>query len=162
MKKAALCSHLCHWNHGQIDVARSPQLLGILDDQLEKLNNAVTQVARQYPDVHLLMRQPGVGAVTALAFVLTIGDVRRFPRGEQVASYLGLIPREYSSGGKQRMGHQRDAENCIDAGDKRRPLRSCVQRSEECESAAAGRLRASSAHAGSGHQAAECRSRPSL
>lgn len=79
-------------------------LLDMLDDQLEKLNDAVTQVATQYPDVHLLMSQPGVGAVTALAFVLTVGDVRRFPRGKQVASYLGLIPREYSSGGKQRMG----------------------------------------------------------
>jgi transposase len=79
-------------------------LLSMLDGQLEKLNDAVTQVAGHYPDVHLLMSQPGVGAVTALAFVLTVGDVRRFPRGKQVASYLGLIPREYSSGGKQRMG----------------------------------------------------------
>jgi transposase len=79
-------------------------LLSMLDEQLQQLNDAVIQVARQYPQVDLLMSQPGVGAVTALAFVLTIGDVRRFPRGKQVASYLGLIPREYSSGGKQRMG----------------------------------------------------------
>jgi transposase len=79
-------------------------LLSMLDAQLEKLKDAVTQVAGHYPDVHLLMSQPGVGAVTALAFVLTGGDVRRFPRSKQVASYLGLIPREYSSGGKQRMG----------------------------------------------------------
>ena len=43
----------------------------MLDDQLEDLNDAVTQVAKQYPDVRLLMSQPGVGAVTALAFVLT-------------------------------------------------------------------------------------------
>ncbi len=79
-------------------------LLSMLDEQLQQLNDAVIQVARQYPQVDLLMSQPGVDAVTALAFVLTIGDVRRFPRGKQVASYLGLIPREYSSGGKQRMG----------------------------------------------------------
>jgi transposase len=79
-------------------------LLAMLDGQLEKLNDAVAQVASQYPDVQLLMSQPGVGAVTALAFVLTIGEVSRFQRGKQVASYLGLIPREYSSGGKQRMG----------------------------------------------------------
>jgi len=79
-------------------------LLSMLDGQLEKLSDALTQVAGHYPDVHLLMSQPGVGTVTALAFVLTVGDVRRFPRGKQVASYLGLIPREYSSGGKQRMG----------------------------------------------------------
>src|ERR1051325_11346128 len=37
----------------------------------------------------------------SMAFVLTMGDVNRFQRGKQVASYLGLIPREYSSGGKQ-------------------------------------------------------------
>ena len=40
-----------------------------------------------------------------LAFVLTIGDASRFPRGKQVASYLGLIPSEDSSGGRQRLGH---------------------------------------------------------
>jgi len=79
-------------------------LLAMLDGQLEMLNDAVAQVAKQYPEVHLLMSQPGVGAVTALAFLLTIGDVRRFQRGKHVASYLGLIPREYSTGGKQRMG----------------------------------------------------------
>jgi|SRR5579859_1324384 len=79
-------------------------LLAMLDGQLESLNDAVTRVAREYPGVHLLMSQPGVGAVTALAFVLTLGDVHRFPRSKQVASYLGLISREHSSGGKQRMG----------------------------------------------------------
>ena len=39
-----------------------------------------------------------------LAYVLTMGDVSRFPRGKQVASYLGLIPRELSSGGRQKLG----------------------------------------------------------
>ena len=52
----------------------------------------------------LLMTQPGVGPITALAFVLTIGDVNRFPRSKQLVSYVGLIPREYSSGGHQRFG----------------------------------------------------------
>jgi transposase len=52
----------------------------------------------------LLMTQPGVGPITSLAFMLTMGDVRRFARSKQVASYLGLIPREYSSGGRQRLG----------------------------------------------------------
>jgi transposase len=50
------------------------------------------------------MTQPGVGPVTALAFVVTIGDVGRFKRGKQVASYLGLIPSEHSSGSKRRLG----------------------------------------------------------
>jgi transposase len=51
------------------------------------------------------MTHPGVGPVTALAFVLTMGPVSRFPRGKQVSSYLGLIPSEDSSGGRQRLGH---------------------------------------------------------
>jgi transposase len=42
--------------------------------------------------------------VTALAFVLTLGPVERFARSKQVVSYLGLNPREHSSGGKQRLG----------------------------------------------------------
>jgi transposase len=50
------------------------------------------------------MTQPGVGPVTSLAFVLTIGDAGRFRHSNQVASYLGLIPREHSSGGRQRLG----------------------------------------------------------
>jgi transposase len=50
------------------------------------------------------MTQPGVGPITSLAFVLTMGDVSRFQRGKQLASYLGLISREYSSGRHQRFG----------------------------------------------------------
>ncbi len=52
----------------------------------------------------LLRTQPGVGPITALAFVVTIGDVSRFRRGKQVASYLGLFPREHSLSGRQRLG----------------------------------------------------------
>jgi hypothetical protein len=43
------------------------------------------------------MTQPGVGPITALAFALTIGDAGHCPASKQVASYLGLIPREHSS-----------------------------------------------------------------
>jgi len=80
------------------------RLLALFDDQIGKLDEAVQQAAEQHPQAKLLMTQPGVGPNTALAFVLTIGDVARFPRGKQVASYLGLIPRERSSGGRQRLG----------------------------------------------------------
>ena len=79
-------------------------LLTMLDEQIGKLDGAVQQAAEQHPQARLLMTQPGVGPNTALAFVLTIGDVSRFPRGKQVASYLGLIPREDSSGGRQKLG----------------------------------------------------------
>ena len=79
-------------------------LLAMLDGQIEKLDRAVQQAAEENSQSHLLMTQPGVGPNTALAFVLTLGDVRRFRRGKQVASYLGLIPREETSGGRQKLG----------------------------------------------------------
>lgn len=80
------------------------KLLAELDRQVQELDEAVSHTAEDHPQARLLMTQPGVGPVTALAFVLTIGDVSRFQRSGQVASYVGLIPREHSSGGKQRLG----------------------------------------------------------
>ena len=79
-------------------------LLKTLDRQIEQMDQAVGAMAQQNDQARLLMTQPGVGPVTALAFVLTIGDVKRFDRSKHVTSYLGLIPRESSSGGKQHMG----------------------------------------------------------
>jgi transposase len=76
----------------------------MLNGQIALLDQAVVEVAQKNEKARLLMTQPGVGPITSLAFVLTMGDVSRFQRGKQVASYLGLIPREYSSGGHQRFG----------------------------------------------------------
>jgi transposase len=80
------------------------ELLKQVDQQIVVLDQAVKKVAEENEKARLLMTQPGVGPITSLAYVLTMGDVTRFRRGKQVASYLGLIPREYSSGGKQRLG----------------------------------------------------------
>lgn len=80
------------------------ELLKNVDQKIGVLDRAVNQAAEQNERARLLMTQPGVGPITALAFVLTMGDVTRFQRGKQVASYLGLIPREYSSAGKQHLG----------------------------------------------------------
>ena len=79
-------------------------LLAMLDQQVGRLDQAVQQAAEQHTQARLLMTQPGVGPNTALAFVLTIGEVGRFARSQQVASYVGLIPREESSGGRQKLG----------------------------------------------------------
>jgi transposase len=80
------------------------QLLASLEQQIGELDQAAQAAAEQHPQARLLMTQPGVGPITSLAFALTIGDPTRFRRGKQVASYLGLIPREYSSGGRQQLG----------------------------------------------------------
>jgi transposase len=72
---------------------RRQDLLQMLDDlqaRIAQLDGAVVQEAAQYPATQLLQTQPGVGPITALAFVLTIGPVERFAR-KQVASYLGLF-----------------------------------------------------------------------
>ena len=71
---------------------------------MKTLDQAVAEQAEQNPAAVRLMTHPGVGPVTSLAFVLTLGPVQRFARSKQVVSYLGLNPREHSSGGQQRLG----------------------------------------------------------
>ena len=79
-------------------------MLDELDASLKQLDQAVEEQSKQNEAAVLLMTHPGVGPVTSLAFVLTLGPVERFARSKQVASYLGLNPREHSSGGRQRLG----------------------------------------------------------
>jgi len=79
--------------------------LAEMDLEIARLDQMVRREAEARPAVMRLMSHRGVGPVTALAFVLTIGDAGRFSRSRQVASYLGLIPSERSSGGRQRLGH---------------------------------------------------------
>jgi transposase len=83
---------------------RRQELLGMLDRfnlLIDELDRAVQQQAESHADAARLMKHPGVGPVTALAFVLTLGPVARFQRSKQVVSYLGLNPKERSSGNKQ-------------------------------------------------------------
>jgi transposase len=80
------------------------KLLDQLDPVIAELTQQLEQEAARRPVAVRLMSQPGVGPVTALAFVLTLGTVERFRRSKQVVSYLGLNPRESSSGGQQRLG----------------------------------------------------------
>jgi transposase len=87
---------------------RRQDLLGLLDqlnDSVEELSAALQQEAEKRPEVRLLMTHPGVGPVTALAFVLIVGDPGRFRCGKQIGSYVGLIPEEASSGVHRRLGH---------------------------------------------------------
>ncbi len=80
------------------------QLLDRLDPWIDELDRAVITEAESRPEAVRLMKQPGVGPVTALTFVLTVGPVDRFRKSKQLVSYLGLNPREESSAGKQRLG----------------------------------------------------------
>jgi transposase len=85
---------------------RRQELLEMLDRfnrLIDELDGAVEQQAQSHAEAARLMTHPGVGPVTALAFVLTLGPVARFPRSKQVVSYLGLNPKERSSGGHQHL-----------------------------------------------------------
>jgi transposase len=83
---------------------RRQELLAMLDQLnpvIDELDRAVQREAESRADALRLMTHPGVGPVTALAFVLTLGPVARFQRSKQVVSYLGLNPKERSSGDRQ-------------------------------------------------------------
>jgi transposase len=81
------------------------ELLDRMNPRIEDLTAAVEQEASKRPEVLRLMTHPGVGPLTALAYVLIIGTPTRFQRGKQIGTYVGMIPSEDSSGGKQRLGH---------------------------------------------------------
>ena len=81
------------------------ELLDRLNPTIAELSQAIEQEAEKFPEARWLMTHPGVGPLTALAFVLIIGRADRFQCGKQIASYLGLVPLEDSSGNWRRLGH---------------------------------------------------------
>jgi transposase len=81
------------------------ELLDRLNPTIAELSQAIEQEAEKFPEARGLMTHPGVGPLTALAFVLIIGRADRFQCGKQIASYLGLVPLEDSSGSRRRLGH---------------------------------------------------------
>ncbi|MFZ1142428.1 MAG: IS110 family transposase [Candidatus Sulfotelmatobacter sp.] len=81
------------------------ELLDRLDPTIAQLTRAIEQEVEKWPDAQRLRTHPGVGSLTALAFVLIIGRADRFQCGKQIASYLGLVPLEKSSGNQRRLGH---------------------------------------------------------
>jgi transposase len=92
---------------GPYAAQRRASLLALLDqleEQIATLDAVVQGEAEARPEAVRLMTHPGVGPVVSLAFVVTLGPPERFAGARQVASYFGLIPRERSSGGKQRLG----------------------------------------------------------
>ena len=81
------------------------RLVGQLDQWVKELDQRLAAEVTRRPDAQRLMTHPGVGPLTALGTVLVLGPVERFPDAPHVTSYLGLIPQEDSSAGRQRFGH---------------------------------------------------------
>jgi len=78
--------------------------LKMLNRQIAEADAELEKIVREDEVVRRLCTAPGVGPVTATTFVATIDDATRFGAAKQVRSYLGLVPREYSSGERQRKG----------------------------------------------------------
>lgn len=80
------------------------QEIQALEERIETARNQLEAISKSLPTVKALQSIPGVGLLTSTALVGFVGDIQRFPSSRHFASYLGLTPREYSSGQKRRLG----------------------------------------------------------
>ena len=85
-------------------VLRQYELLRIMDEEVKAMDKLLSAEANNTDDSRRLMTIPGIGPVTAVSLLALIGDVSDFKRGRNVSEYLGLVPRQNSSGGKDRLG----------------------------------------------------------
>lgn len=81
-----------------------PALLPLIEEllsihlRIRRLDDAIKGIAGRYPAIERLTRVSGVGALTALAFVLSIDEPRRFKKSRDVGPFVGLCPRKHASG----------------------------------------------------------------
>jgi transposase len=87
-------------------VALTPVLdeIGTLDERIKQLDRQLTAIAKTHPVVQRLLTIPGVGVIIATALVGSVADIKSFRRARQFAAWLGLTPREYSSGQSRHLG----------------------------------------------------------
>lgn len=78
--------------------------LRAVDERIAAYDRRVVPLARQTEPAQRLMQVPGVGPVTATALLATVGKAHAFRNGRQLAAWLGLVPRQHSSGGTRRLG----------------------------------------------------------
>lgn len=74
------------------------------DERIEPIDAEIARTAREEPRARRLLEVPGIGPLTATALVATIGDATLFRNGRQLAAFIGLVPRQCSSGGKSQLG----------------------------------------------------------
>jgi transposase len=86
------------------ELARSA-IADLLDERISAYDRQIEAQARLSEPAQRLMKIRGIGATTALAIVATVGNAREFKNGRQFAAWIGLVPGQYSTGGKTRLGH---------------------------------------------------------
>jgi transposase len=79
--------------------------LRLLDERIAAHEREMESQAKQCEPAQRLMRIRGIGAITALALTATVGSAREFKNGRQFSAWIGLVPQQYSTGGKVRLGH---------------------------------------------------------
>ena len=75
-----------------------------LERQIEEVEEELERIAKEEPVLHTLLQVPGIGVLTATALYASVGDIHAFSSGRHLASWLGLTPRESSSGDRRRLG----------------------------------------------------------
>ena len=85
---------------GELESALLPMLRTIeaLTEQIRTYDHVIDELAARYPATQVLRQVTGVGALTAVTYLLTLGDPSRFGRSRQIGAYLGLVPRQHDSG----------------------------------------------------------------
>ncbi len=100
-------------NGGTADIALPPRFLDVLaelyeelvhmDGRVEQYDRMIEEIAKADEQAQLLMTIPGIGPMTATALLSSMGDPGVFRNGRECASWLGLVPRQHSTGGKDRL-----------------------------------------------------------
>jgi len=81
------------------------QHLHTLDARVREYEHSIEAHARENHAAQIALQRQGIGPITASAIVASVGDTREFKNGRQFSAWLGLVPRQHSTGGKQRLGH---------------------------------------------------------
>lgn len=84
-------------------IERLLQHLKLLHQQVEEVEAQIKAWHRSSEASRRLEKVPGIGPLTASALAATVGDAKNFDNGRQFAAWLGLVPRQHSSGGKQNL-----------------------------------------------------------
>lgn len=79
--------------------------LRVLDERIDAYDSRIHEQAKLSEPARRLMKIRGIGATTALAIVATVGNAHEFKNGRQFAAWIGLVPGQYSTGGRSRLGH---------------------------------------------------------
>ena len=112
-------------------LAKLGEELRAIDDMVAEYDARIAQAVQQDDRIKRLLEIEGIGPVVASALVAAVGDAKQFSSGRDMAAWLGLTPRQHSSGGKNRLGgiSKRGGQICAHVTDSWRPV--SVERGQE-------------------------------